>query len=321
MNSFNLINFPINQSQTISSMMSHSCRCHGVSGSCAVRTCWRALPSFAKVGDLLKLKYETSVEITPPPLLLLADKNRKDNKIIEKKLRRSLSMFTENRTEVNKKTRQWQQKRRQLRRKKKNQMKKNKNTGTNTGNNIIINKNKLKKNIKKNNKKHLSSIDMASLKRLLTSSGANLTTLSSLYNKRREKRKSRDPISDNELVFVSKSPNFCKFNPRLGIPGTRGRRCDNKNDGPSGCGYLCCGRGFTVLVERRVEACQCKFVWCCEVVCRQCQVVEEIPVCNWGVEVWDKKREMGGYTEVGITEKDGSEKQNCKWKTGKRVWG
>ena len=260
-------------------MMSHSCRCHGVSGSCAVRTCWRALPTFPKVGDLLKLKYETSVEINPPPLLLLVDKNRlkKKNTInknkdkIDKKFRRSLNAFSPNRTVLN------------------NRRKFKKIKNRNNYFSEINNYNKRYKKTNYNNKeayknmkalKRYGNIDMTALKKILRESGANLTSLSTLYNKRREKRKSKDPISENELVFVSKSPNFCKQNPALGISGTRDRRCIEGDEGSSGCKYLCCGRSYRVLVERRIEACQCKFVWCCEVVCKQCEVIEEIAVCN-----------------------------------------
>ena len=34
------------------------CRCHGVSGSCEFKTCWRSLPRFADVGDYLKVKIQ-----------------------------------------------------------------------------------------------------------------------------------------------------------------------------------------------------------------------------------------------------------------------
>ena len=43
--------------------MNLKCRCHGVSGSCAVKTCWRTLPPFRQAGDEIKQKYENSVEI------------------------------------------------------------------------------------------------------------------------------------------------------------------------------------------------------------------------------------------------------------------
>ncbi|OQV17790.1 Protein Wnt-3a [Hypsibius exemplaris] len=34
------------------------CKCHGVSGSCSIRICWRKLPDFRKVGDSLSRKFE-----------------------------------------------------------------------------------------------------------------------------------------------------------------------------------------------------------------------------------------------------------------------
>lgn len=40
------------------------CKCHGVSGSCSVRTCWKTLPPFRIVGEYLKHKYETCLRVT-----------------------------------------------------------------------------------------------------------------------------------------------------------------------------------------------------------------------------------------------------------------
>ena len=38
--------------------MKTKCKCHGVSGSCSVRTCWRQLSPFHEIGQQLKQKYE-----------------------------------------------------------------------------------------------------------------------------------------------------------------------------------------------------------------------------------------------------------------------
>ncbi|UYV78861.1 WNT16 [Cordylochernes scorpioides] len=43
------------------------CRCHGVSGSCELKTCWRTLPAFRQVGAFLKRKYEQSIQVSPRP--------------------------------------------------------------------------------------------------------------------------------------------------------------------------------------------------------------------------------------------------------------
>ena len=192
-------------------MMSHACRCHGVSGSCAVRTCWKSLPDFRKVGDQLKLKYESSVEISPLPVMETQSNKRTSG------MRRSVDQL------------------------------------------------KLKLTL---------PLDLNSLK--VGSDGGRIP----FYLKRREKRKSREPISDSELVFIEKSPNYCRQNSKKGVWGTKGRRCERTSNRPNSCQTLCCGRGFTTTLVRRREKCDCKFVWCCEVVCRECEVVEEVHECK-----------------------------------------
>ncbi|XP_037245694.1 protein Wnt-4-like [Falco rusticolus] len=41
------------------------CKCHGVSGSCEVRACWKVMPPFRKVGNVLKEKFEGATEVYP----------------------------------------------------------------------------------------------------------------------------------------------------------------------------------------------------------------------------------------------------------------
>ncbi|CAG0896621.1 unnamed protein product [Darwinula stevensoni] len=40
------------------------CKCHGVSGSCNIRTCWKALARLDVIGRRLKKKYATAMEVT-----------------------------------------------------------------------------------------------------------------------------------------------------------------------------------------------------------------------------------------------------------------
>ncbi|XP_037616948.1 protein Wnt-16 [Sebastes umbrosus] len=50
--------------QAIVRTMSTHCRCHGVSGSCAVKTCWKTVAAFERVGVYLKERYERSVQVS-----------------------------------------------------------------------------------------------------------------------------------------------------------------------------------------------------------------------------------------------------------------
>ncbi|XP_068257864.1 protein Wnt-4-like [Nyctibius grandis] len=45
--------------------MKVECKCHGVSGSCEVHTCWKVMPPFRKVGNVLREKSEGATEVHP----------------------------------------------------------------------------------------------------------------------------------------------------------------------------------------------------------------------------------------------------------------
>ncbi|XP_072157322.1 protein Wnt-5b isoform X2 [Bemisia tabaci] len=40
-----------------------TCKCHGVSGSCSMVTCWHQMPTFREVGDFIKEKYDGAAEV------------------------------------------------------------------------------------------------------------------------------------------------------------------------------------------------------------------------------------------------------------------
>lgn len=44
--------------------MKLECKCHGVSGSCTLRTCWLAMSDFRKTGDFLWKKYSGAIQVT-----------------------------------------------------------------------------------------------------------------------------------------------------------------------------------------------------------------------------------------------------------------
>ncbi|XP_072717243.1 protein Wnt-16 [Ciconia boyciana] len=67
--------------QAVAKLMSVDCRCHGVSGSCAVKTCWKTMSSFEKIGRFLKHKYENSIQISDRLKKNLRRKEKSQRKI------------------------------------------------------------------------------------------------------------------------------------------------------------------------------------------------------------------------------------------------
>ena len=53
-------------------------------------------------------------------------------------------------------------------------------------------------------------------------------------------------LPDDELLYVSRSPNFCEKDLKRGILGTSGRKCNTNSTGPDGCKEMCCGRGYYI---------------------------------------------------------------------------
>ncbi|XP_038134183.1 protein Wnt-9b [Cyprinodon tularosa] len=49
--------------RAVKSGLKTTCKCHGVSGSCAVRTCWKQLSPFHDTGRLLKYRYDNAVRV------------------------------------------------------------------------------------------------------------------------------------------------------------------------------------------------------------------------------------------------------------------
>ncbi|MFH4976457.1 hypothetical protein AB6A40_003166 [Gnathostoma spinigerum] len=50
--------------QVLEANMRRQCKCHGLSGSCDMKTCWESMPSFREVGTIIKDKFDGATEVT-----------------------------------------------------------------------------------------------------------------------------------------------------------------------------------------------------------------------------------------------------------------
>ncbi|XP_022238888.1 protein Wnt-7b-like [Limulus polyphemus] len=136
------------------------CKCHGVSGSCNIKTCWKGLPRFQVIGEHLRQKYNVATEVMSHGI-------KKQPKLLQ------------------------------------------------------------------------------------------VNSQQGLYQR-------------DDLVYITKSPDYCLPNPKVGSIGTLGRRCNATSDDTDSCDSMCCGRGYRTYTVKKEEQCHCKFYLCCYVKCEQC---------------------------------------------------
>ena len=84
----------------------------------------------------------------------------------------------------------------------------------------------------------------------------------------------------HDLVYATDSPSYCTADRRVGSLGTHGRSCDPESKGTNGCALMCCGRGFNNHTVMELENCNCRFKYCCDVICDTCHVYRNTYTCK-----------------------------------------
>ncbi|KAF7259952.1 hypothetical protein EG68_02953 [Paragonimus skrjabini miyazakii] len=178
--------------QTVLSKMEVQCKCHGVSGSCEMRTCWRSLPKFRDLGAHLQERFHKAI--------LVDFVNQQLVPITADEVTHQATQFRRH--------------------------------------------------------PRTSAPD--------SSTGQEKVTSPTEY----------------DLLYITRSPTFCHHDPGFGSLGTHGRQCVENATGLNSCDYLCCGRGFKRKTTVREERCNCKFQWCCKVICQTCRKTVVVSTCN-----------------------------------------
>nr|ABG73038.1 signaling protein wnt4 precursor [Schistosoma japonicum] len=203
--------------------MEVQCKCHGVSGSCEMRTCWRSLPKFRHLGAQLQERFHEAIQVTYI-----------QNRLVSMKALEQLSKES-------------------------------------NGNALLLSHSALLSSVVSGVS---SSDELPASPRINRNAFDTLTRSTSLTT---------SPLpspTENDLIYISESPTFCHHDPRYGSIGTYGRQCDENSQGLNSCNYLCCGRGFKRQTFVQQERCDCKFQWCCKVVCKTCRKTVVISTCN-----------------------------------------
>ncbi|KAG7493841.1 Wnt-4 [Solea senegalensis] len=82
------------------------------------------------------------------------------------------------------------------------------------------------------------------------------------------------PHTDEDLVYLEPSPDFCDHDPRTpGMLGTVGRQCNRTSKAIDGCELMCCGRGFQTQEVEVVDRCSCDFAVLLKAGMTECQAI------------------------------------------------
>nr|CAD2187250.1 unnamed protein product [Meloidogyne enterolobii] len=90
-------------------------------------------------------------------------------------------------------------------------------------------------------------------------------------------------VHSSELVYSDNGLNICSqfhydHQRKRSLPRICSWRNATYTEGD--CTNLCCGKGYTVSHQVVPYKCQCKFIWCCRVECKECLEHRWVSTCN-----------------------------------------
>ncbi|XP_055840055.1 protein Wnt-1 [Episyrphus balteatus] len=255
----------------VQSEMRQECKCHGMSGSCTVKTCWMRLANFRVIGDILKDRFDGASRVMLSNSLRSSNSNSNNAPgTLNGGGIGGIGSSSSNGAV---------------------------NSGSSLSNSMVIGGGG-GVNAVSNSANALHSINVDNLENSLKHhpnnlppSGNSISRNSVKSRNRLNKKNNRyhfqlkphnpehKPPGTKDLVYLEPSPSFCERNPRMGIQGTHGRQCNDTSIGVDGCDLMCCGRGYLKHEVVVIERCACTFHWCCEVKCKQCMMKKTIYTC------------------------------------------
>lgn len=231
--------------------MIRQCRCHGISASCALETCWNKMQKWQNIGNIMRKRYDGAIRVH------LGNDGR--SLLPSRRQRKHFKQYWFNRkahaTDV-------------------------------TLNRRYKRAAPMRPGIYPPD---MGTASLKVVKDRADSGRDTLQTrgpvLRLLRSRRRHRRGGADRklvITGEHLIYSQESSNFCKRSRRQGSLGTRGRRCIPHVSGPGNCDYLCCGRSYTQHQIRVTKSCNCRLKtdYCCELICDDCSVLETVYTCN-----------------------------------------
>ncbi|XP_063072873.1 protein Wnt-9b [Engraulis encrasicolus] len=232
--------------RAVKSGLKTTCKCHGVSGSCAVRTCWKQLSPFHDTGRLLKYRYDTAVRVlsltnaaTAEVELAGGPPSRKYSSSSSSSSLYSSSSYSSSSSYIS-------------------------SLGSS---NIAGASFSASQSSPSNSNSNTASSSSSSS----TSSSSSSSSLSSSSSSSAVVTPRARPT---DLVYLEESPSFCR--PSRYSPGTAGRPCAKDTS----CSSLCCGRGYNTALRLTTLSCHCQVRWCCHVECQTCLREEEVYTCK-----------------------------------------